>query len=192
MTDKPEPSVANEYLRNILDRYDESRPPAATAIAAMRKQFHELLDTELKSAATKGRKKRLKALGVGGTHAFDSMSGTRSDTVLETFNDLVDIATGVRARDGLAREQPRTKQRTASEDWQIAAAIVALRRASSVSPDFEKRILASTGINVKQIKKLFDNLEQGQGSYEGVRINMQEIERRLSDGEKWMLEHLVQ
>lgn len=191
MAREPESSLAHDYMRHIMEAYNEAAPPSTSEILAARKRFNQLLDGEMKSAATSARKKQLKALGAGSVHLFDSLAGNRSETALETFHDLVDIATGVRNRDGLAPVQPRTKQRTASEDWRIAAAIFAIRHASPVTSELEKRIHANTGKTVTQIRKIADNMDQGKGSYDLIKTNIRDIEARHDNGEMWMLEDLL-
>lgn len=191
MTNEPQTSHAAAYLRSTLDQYDDTNPPSAATVAEVKKEFNRLLDEDMEAATSDDQRKRLKALSVGGAHAFDSFAGSRSDTTLETFNDLVDIATGVRNRDGLAPQRPRTKQRTAQEDWEIARAIVAIRQGLDTSPGFEQRLRASTGMTPKAIKKIIDNMEQEKGPYENIKTNIEEITGRYSNGETWMFDGLM-
>ena len=81
-----------------MEQYNEFSPPDAATVAGWKEEFNRLVDDDTKSATTHQQKLKLKALAVGGSHAFDRMLGTGSQTNLETFNDLVGLATGERSR----------------------------------------------------------------------------------------------
>ena len=86
---------------------------------------------------------------------------------------------GVRAQTGLEPTRPRRKQRTAQEDWDLALAIVAVRRGYDKKPGFRTWLRTHTGKNLRQLKKLIDNMEQERGTYEAVKTNIADIEDRL-------------
>lgn len=178
------------YLRRCMQAYDGQNPPSQTAVADMRQQFQHRLDKDMEAATDAQMRQTLKALGAAASHAFDRIAGGGSSTNLETFNDLANLAAGVRGPSNLAPVGKRQQQRTGQEDWDLACAVVALR----LRPNDAKvasRIKKRTGKTVDQIKKLKDNMKQEKGIYEAVKRNIEDIERLLGRGETWPLDDFV-
>jgi hypothetical protein len=182
-------SKAYVYLRELLDGYDENLPQNSAALTKMKQRFSALLEDDYQTADLDERKK-LKALSVAADHFFDATQGVRSQVRLDTFNDLVGIATGMRGSNGLSPLTPRRRQRTAEEDWQIARAIVAMRRGLDAGPHFKKWLAGKTGKTPDQLRKLMDNIDQEKGPYDTIKVNIAEIERRHDAGESWIYDDL--
>lgn len=185
-----EMSKANGYLRQLMERFYENAPPDSAELVAARARFNALLAEDERTAAAQERQK-LKALVVAADHFFDAIQGNRSDTRLSLFNDLVNLATGVRGENDLSRPMPRRKQRTAEEDWQIARGIVAVKKGFGDSQNFKKWLMRNTGKTPAQIKKFMDNMGQERGPYDGVKTNVADIEQRYDAGESWMFDDLI-
>src|SRR4051794_30630287 len=100
------------FLREKMDSYNEAHPPDAATVADWQRQFGSHLDADMAAATTHEQKLKLKALSVGGGHAFDQLLDGGSKTALETFDDLVGLATGERGNPNLDPVRPRLSQRS--------------------------------------------------------------------------------
>ena len=188
---KHDRSQAYELLHRRMDQYDDASPPSPAIVASWKEEFNRLLDDDTKSATTHQQRLTLKALAVGGSHAFDRMLGTGSQINLETFNDLVGLATGERSQAGLDPVRPRLDQRSAQQDWDIACVIVALENGYDRYPGFASWQRRKTAKSVKTIRKMIDNIGQEKGPYETIKINIEDIKRWLDRGEHWMFDDLL-
>ena len=176
-----------------------SSPPDAATVAGWKEEFNRLLDDDTKSAKTHQQKLRLKALAVGGSHAFDRMLGMARKPILKLSMTSLGLRPasvreprldGERLPSGLDPVRPRRDQRSAQQDWDIAAAIVSIRRGYDREPGFEVRLRQRTGKTIRQLRKLVDHMDQGQGRYDTIKVNIRDIEARLAQGETWMFDDL--
>ena len=184
----PNPDRATKALAAWLKQDPQHESPATAA--AKLEQILRLADQDYAACSTNQQRQAVWSVIAAANHRFMARSNG-SKAALELMRALQNRSNGLRGPNPLDAGAPKIQPRSIDKDFDRARILVALETHPSRQEQIFRNARQITGMSKREIRKIRDNVKQGQIKAPAFHRNLTDLKKRVASGELTLIKDLL-